>query len=130
MNAAILSLRAGVIGGMRTLDGVFMAMRREVPERVRFDAETFDGFHFYDLDFCHRAALSGLRLAVTTNIVALHESVGRFDAEFERYAARFRAKYPDLTAPRGAHHWYEARVDDTAQLLDLCGQLRGLADAR
>ena len=130
LNAAILSLRAGVIGGMQTLDGVFMAMRREVPERVGFDAATFDGFHFYDLDFCHRAALSGLRLAVTTNIVGLHESVGRFDAEFERYAARFRAKFPDLAAPRGAHHWYEARLDDAAELLDLCGQLRGLVDAR
>jgi hypothetical protein len=127
LDAAILSFESGLIPGMQTLDGVFMAMRRDVPARVGFDERTFDGFHFYDLDFSYRASRAGLRMAVTTNITGIHESLGRFDIEFERYSQRFRAKFPELAGPRGAHHWYGARLDDATQWAGLCAQLAALA---
>jgi hypothetical protein len=98
-----------------------------VPARVGFDESTFDGFHFYDLDFSYRAARAGLRLAVTTNIVAVHESVGRFDADFEKYGARFRGKFPELAGARGANHWYGAPLENPAQFVELCRQLGALA---
>jgi hypothetical protein len=126
---AVLSLRAGLIEGAQTLDGVFMAMRREVPARVGFDAATFDGFHFYDLDFSYRAARAGLKLAITTDVAAIHESTGTFDAAFERYAAIFRAKFPELSAPRGAHHWYAVRFEDAAHIVAFSRQLRALSEA-
>ena len=127
LEAAILSLRSGLISNLQTLDGVFMAMRRDVPARVGFDESTFDGFHFYDLDFSYRAARAGLRLAVTTNVVAVHESIGRFDADFEKYASRFRGKFPELARARGANHWYGAQLENSGQFVELCRQLGALA---
>jgi len=128
LETAVISLSSGIVGGMQTLDGVFLAMHREIAGRVGFDEETFDGFHFYDLDFTVRAARAGLRLAVTTDIVGIHESLGRFDAVYDRYAERFRAKYPDLaTRPRGFTQWYGARFQAPGQVLAFCEQLRALA---
>ena len=83
---------------MQSLDGVFMAMRRETLGELRFDERTFDGFHFYDLDFSYRAHLAGLRLAVSTDILVLHASEGQFADDWKRYAARFLGKFPSLTA--------------------------------
>jgi len=82
-----------VVPGIQALDGVFMAMRREVAETVRFDAQTFDGFHLYDLDFTFRVFQSGRRLAVCRDILIIHDSIGNYDAIWETYAQRFKDKF-------------------------------------
>lgn len=122
--AAPLSLRAGLLTGMQALDGCFVAMRGEAAARVRFDAATFDGFHFYDLDFTYRAWKDGLRLAVTTDALVLHASEGRFDEAWARYRDRFREKFPQLAAKAGSPHWYGARFASKAELLAFYGRLR------
>jgi hypothetical protein len=116
LEAAPLSLRHGVVGGMQTLDGLLIACRREVVLDVGFDAQTFDAFHFYDLDFSLRAHRAGWRLAVTTDVLAVHASRGGFGAEWQRYRERFQAKFPELNAPAGAPHWYAAAVPDVDAL--------------
>ena len=40
------------------IDGAFMACSRQVWSQVRFNAELLKGFHFYDIDFSLRIALS------------------------------------------------------------------------
>jgi glycosyl transferase family 2 len=87
-----------VVPGIAALDGVFMAMRREVATAIPFDAETFDGFHLYDLDFSFRAHRGGFRLAVCRDIVLIHESTGTYDAAWEDYRRRFEAKHRDALA--------------------------------
>lgn len=99
-----------VVGGAQVLDGVLLAGWRRVFEAVRFDAATFDGFHFYDVDFTLRAARAGWRIGICAELLLVHESEGRFDADWNRFADRFRAKYPDLDAPPGVSHRYEARM--------------------
>lgn len=130
LEAAPLSLRSGVIGGMQALDGVFLAMRGTVARTLRFDDSTFDGFHFYDLDFTYRAHLAGHRLAVTTEALLLHASEGRFDAEWNRYAERFRAKFPALAEPSRPAHWYGARVASAAHAVRFYEALTTLDAAR
>lgn len=124
--AAPLSLRTGRIAGIATLDGLLLAMRRDVALAVGFDAATFDAFHFYDLDFCVRAHAAGKRLAVTTEVLALHDSRGGFGADWQRYRERFSRKHPHLAAPAGAPHWYGARLPDAARVQAFYGALRGL----
>ena len=34
------------------VDGLFFAMRKSLFDTIRFDKDTFDRFHFYDLDIC------------------------------------------------------------------------------
>ena len=85
---------------VQAIDGVFMAARRKVVEAIPFDAATFDGFHLYDLDFSYRAHLAGFRIAVPWDIMILHDSMGKLDAAWQDYGARFVAKHraslPDL----------------------------------
>lgn len=95
---------AGGVGlavpGIQALDGVFWAMRREVAERVGFDAETFDHFHLYDLDFTFRAHLAGFRLAVCRDLAIVHDSMGNYDATWRHYRRRFEQKFAGRLAAR------------------------------
>ncbi len=82
-----------VVPGIQALDGVFLAMRREVATAIPFDSETFDGFHLYDLDFSFRAHRAGFRLAVCRDVVLIHESTGSYDPAWEEYKRRFESKH-------------------------------------
>jgi Glycosyltransferase like family len=90
---------AGYIDGIQALDGLFFAVRREVLEKIRFDEETFDGFHFYDLDFTFCAYLQGFRLRVANDIHLIHASVGNTDAAWQEYMQRFVVKYAEHLYP-------------------------------
>ena len=81
------------------LDGVFLAARKTVCAAIRFDEVTFDGFHLYDLDFSHRAFLSGFKVGIC-DIDVTHYSDGSFDSqEWQRYAKRFLAKHGNSIRP-------------------------------
>ncbi len=85
---------AGIVSGnIQGMDGLFLAANRGVVGKVRFDAETFDGFHYYDLDFTYSAWLAGFRLAVCNDIDVIHDSFGIMDEAFERYAERMQTKH-------------------------------------
>jgi GT2 family glycosyltransferase len=89
--------------GAQMLDGVFLAARREAAEKLRFDAEVFDGWHFYDADFSFRAHLAGMRVAVANDLYPIHYSGGTYNAAHEVYANRFLSKHGlkfRHTAPR------------------------------
>ena len=95
--------RGPVIEGAQLLDGLFLAARRSLFERISFDEITFDGFHLYDLDFSYRTWLSGARTAICRDIAIHHQSRGEFKAEYKRYAERFRRKFPKAcSAPASA----------------------------
>lgn len=79
--------------GIKMLDGLFFAVRRQVVQRVLFDERNFDGFHGYDVDFSYSAFLAGFRLTVCNDIAVIHNSGGNFDATFQKYKQRFAAKH-------------------------------------
>lgn len=126
IEVAPLSFRSGLLGGMQALDGVFLALRGSAARSLRFDERIFDGFHFYDLDFTYGAHLAGYRLGVSTDILLLHASEGRFEEDWKRYAQRFLEKYPQLREPQGKPHWYGARVASRALALAFYERLRRL----
>ena len=78
---------------VQAMDGCFMAINRRVAEKIRFDGQTFDGFHLYDLDFTFSAFLAGFRLAIADDIDLVHASIGTFDETWRGYAQRFATKY-------------------------------------
>ena len=82
-----------VVGNIQALDGVFVAARRAVTERIAFDSNTFDGFHLYDVDFTYAAYLAGFKLAVAVDLHFLHTSGGDWGESYRTYIARFNAKY-------------------------------------
>jgi GT2 family glycosyltransferase len=78
---------------VQAVDGLFIAARREVCKANPFGAETFDGFHFYDLDFSYRVFLAGLHIGIAWDILIVHASSGRLDAAWQKHAQRFAEKY-------------------------------------
>lgn len=122
-----MSLEGPRVDGIAALDGVLIACRREAAEATGFDAATFDGFHLYDLDFSYRAHLAGRRLAVACDLGLVHASKGTFEADWSRYADRFRAKFPALNAPQGSPHFYAARVPGPDDVLTFQRRLAELA---
>jgi GT2 family glycosyltransferase len=82
---ATITRSGRVNAACKLLDGVFLAADSTVllQHRLLFD-EIFD-FHFYDLDLCRQAEVSGVRMG-TAPICILHESIGKFRTEAWRAA--------------------------------------------
>lgn len=109
----VYSPRGPLVPGLRVLDGVFLAMRCDTARRVGWDAQTFTGFHGYDVDFTLRAADMGLTLGAATDLGLLHRSTGRFDSAWRDAAARLARKHPALAgAPSPATHAFMRVVKD------------------
>lgn len=64
------------------MDGVFLACRKEVVKGIRFDEQTFKGFHSYDLDICLQAFKRGYENRVINNILLEHFSSGKLNRQW------------------------------------------------
>ena len=90
----------------------FIAVRRHVWETHRFDADRYDGFHLYDLDFTWRASGAGARLAVPLDLLAPPS----LDGPLRRGVAPLRAALRRAGGPRPARaaaHRADCRRDST-----------------
>jgi Glycosyltransferase like family len=99
---AVFGLERRMVFGAQALDGLFFAARREVFEKIRFDQDVFDSWHFYDIDFTFSAYTAGFRLAIRADLLIAHYSGGTFDEDWEHYAGRFQQKHAqELAAADG-----------------------------
>jgi len=98
----LLGSAGPVIANAQALDGLFLAGRRDALLQLGFDAATFDGFHFYDLDLSWRAHRAGLRCAIALDLLLWHASGGDFQASWRGYADRFQQNFPELVPVRPA----------------------------
>ena len=106
----LCSVPAPAIGGIQAIDGLFIATRRHVLDRVRFDQETFDGFDVYDIDFSFSAYRAGFRVAVAANLPVLHYSQGNFGQNWRRYAEKFMRKMQSQLPTFRPRRFLHARV--------------------
>ncbi len=76
------------------IDGVFMAIKREVFTKVRFDETNPAKFHFYDLSFSLDTRKKGFRVGVG-DIPIIHESMGltEYTPEWKEGETWFLNKY-------------------------------------
>lgn len=63
------------------LDGVFLSMRKDLFDVVKFD-ETFAGFHGYDFDISAQAVIAGYNNYVVYDVLLEHFSEGYRDAAY------------------------------------------------
>jgi len=94
-NISVYDDSESTVGSVHALDGLFFAVNRNVVDMLRFDEETFDGFHLYDLDFTFSAHLAGYKLAICNDIAIIHDSEGSYNESWRHYRAKFNAKYAD-----------------------------------
>ncbi|WP_300750452.1 glycosyltransferase [uncultured Alistipes sp.] len=76
-----------------TLDGMCLALRRDVWRAVRFDAETFPRFHCYDLDFTTAVTVSGFRNYVCNTVLIEHFSTGAYSYEWLETLKTYHRKW-------------------------------------
>jgi glycosyltransferase involved in cell wall biosynthesis len=75
------------------VDGLFIALSKSRIKHT-FDEE-FEGFHFYDIAFCFRNHLEGVKVGVITNIRITHKSIGQTNDQWEDNRNFFVQKYKD-----------------------------------
>lgn len=63
------------------LDGVFLASRKELFEKIKFD-ENLTGFHGYDHDICIQSKVAGFNNLVVFNILLEHFSEGKLSFQY------------------------------------------------
>jgi hypothetical protein len=77
-----------------TVDGLLLAMSPAGMRQLRFDSDTFTGFHAYDADICMQARRGGLRVRVAPLDVFHHTKGGFGDAaQHRRIDDAFRDKW-------------------------------------
>jgi hypothetical protein len=76
------------------VDGLLLALSPWALENLRFDSDTFDGFHAYDADLCMQARRAG-RKVVVTDIELFHHTKGGYGdvSSHRRSDLRFRRKW-------------------------------------
>ena len=81
---------------VKAFDGLWFAVKNRVftKKKVRFDEDTFDGFHYYDADFGAAARVAGCKIW-TSRIMVCHKSLGEGarSPEFSKYRALFTEKW-------------------------------------
>jgi len=75
------------------VDGLFFAVDKD-KIKVNFD-ENVKGFHFYEVDFCFRNYLEGVKVGVTSEIDVTHLSIGKTNEEWENNRKDFSEKFKD-----------------------------------
>ena len=75
------------------VDGVFIALSKS---RIKhnFDEE-FTGFHFYDIGFCFKNQIEGVKIGVISNIRITHKSIGQTNKQWEENKNLFAQKYSE-----------------------------------
>ena len=82
-----------------TVDGLFFAIHKD---RIKeeFD-ETVEGFHFYEVDFCFRNHLAGVKIGVMFDVKITHKSIGQTNDEWEKNRVEFASKFEIGVSQRG-----------------------------
>jgi hypothetical protein len=78
---------------MIAVDGLFIALNKGKIKHS-FD-ETFNGFHFYDISFCLKNHLDGVKIGLISNILILHKSVGQVNEQWGENKTLFEKIYGD-----------------------------------
>jgi hypothetical protein len=73
------------------VDGVFLMINKSKLKK-NFD-DTVVGFHFYDIEFCFRNFVEGVKIGVISNIRITHKSIGMTNQQWEKNRTIFAEKY-------------------------------------
>ena len=93
-----------------TLDGMALFVRKDVWQEIRFDQDTFTGFHCYDIDFS-LAVAQHYDNYVCTDILVEHFSEGSFNSDWQAEQSKFNAKW-ESEVPFYTHDFRKLSSED------------------
>lgn len=76
------------------VDGIWMCCPKSVFDGgIRFDEDTYDGFHFYDMDLSMQIVHSGRKILIADDILAEHTTQSHYNHSFLESCKRFHRKW-------------------------------------
>lgn len=75
------------------VDGLWFCVRRDLFGKIRFDEQTFDNFHCYDVDICMQILTSGYQVRVLRDVQIEHKSGGKVSDKYYEQLGKFVAKW-------------------------------------
>ncbi len=73
---------SGILREAAAVDGLWFCMPKRIFSQVRFDEDTYGGFHLYDFDISMQVQMTGLKVMLCDDIIVEHDSVGIFSPSF------------------------------------------------
>ena len=95
------------------VDGVFIALDK-TKIKQNFD-ESVDGFHMYDINFCFRNFIEGVKVGVLTDVRITHKSVGMTNEKWDTNRQIISEKYKNNLPSK-----IKFRNDDKLSVLISC----------
>jgi hypothetical protein len=83
---------------VRTLDGVWLCMRKKVWREFAFNTKELTGFHFYDIDISLRVS-SKYKTAVVYDVELAHFSIGNYGDDWVLGAIDFHTRVNKIPVP-------------------------------
>ena len=81
------------IADVAVVDGCWFCIRKSLFDTIRFDEDTYDSFHCYDIDTCMQVLQTGKRVVVCNGIEVEHQSLGDVLTTYYEQLTRFYAKW-------------------------------------
>lgn len=75
------------------VDGLWFCIRKELFGSIKFDSDTYDGWHAYDIDICMQIRKMRYIIVVTSKILIEHKSLGNTDKYFYISLIKFFLKW-------------------------------------
>ena len=105
------------------LDGLFLFLSKKIYEDLKFDEETFDGFHFYDADISLNASFK-YKNYVSNTISIYHRSPGFFDDSYCNNILKFQKKWnkylPTPSMYKSKLNWFKKHCNSAYGTYFLC----------
>jgi hypothetical protein len=88
-----------------------MAMSKQIFRDIRFDTNTYSGFHCYDIDICMQAINKGYQVKILKNLWIEHLSIGYQSDEFAGNMYKFYKKWKSVL-PIACRHVTSNEIDE------------------
>lgn len=75
------------------VDGLWMVIRKDLFDSIKFDVKTYEGFHFYDMDICMQILQRGYKIIIVDKIDVEHKSSGNADFQYFQNCILFHKKW-------------------------------------
>lgn len=92
---------APITGKLRetaVIDGLWFCMPKSIFSHVRFDEDTYNGFHLYDFDISMQVQMTGKKVMLCDDVIVEHDSIGVFNQSFsdslDAFCNKWKKKLP------------------------------------
>ncbi len=101
------------------VDGLWMCTPMLLFEQgiIRWDCESFDGFHCYDMDICLQTIHAGYRVAAIGGIVVEHMSFGNTDTNYCKQSQKLFDKWMNVLPLVRGREMSEQEIEERTKMV-------------